>query len=33
LLTSHPRRIAGIEGFGLHVVERVPLPCARDAAE
>ncbi len=33
LLTSHPRRIAGIEGFGLHVVERVPLPCACDAAE
>jgi 3,4-dihydroxy 2-butanone 4-phosphate synthase/GTP cyclohydrolase II len=33
LLTSHPRRIAGIEGFGLRVAERVPLPGARDAAE
>jgi len=33
LLTSHPRRIAGIEGFGLHVVERVPLPCAREPAK
>ncbi|MGA2447584.1 MAG: 3,4-dihydroxy-2-butanone-4-phosphate synthase [Polyangiaceae bacterium] len=30
LLTSHPRRIAGIEGFGLHVVERVALPSARE---
>jgi 3,4-dihydroxy 2-butanone 4-phosphate synthase/GTP cyclohydrolase II len=33
LLTSHPRRIAGIEGFGLHVVERVSLAGARNAAE
>jgi 3,4-dihydroxy 2-butanone 4-phosphate synthase/GTP cyclohydrolase II len=25
LLTSNPRRIVGLEGFGLHVVERVPI--------
>jgi 3,4-dihydroxy 2-butanone 4-phosphate synthase/GTP cyclohydrolase II len=25
LLTNNPRKIAGIHGFGLEVVERVPL--------
>ncbi|MEO3945246.1 bifunctional 3,4-dihydroxy-2-butanone-4-phosphate synthase/GTP cyclohydrolase II [Gorillibacterium sp. CAU 1737] len=25
LLTNNPRKIAGLEGYGLHVVERVPL--------
>ena len=25
LLTNSPRKIAGIHGFGLNVVERVPL--------
>jgi 3,4-dihydroxy 2-butanone 4-phosphate synthase/GTP cyclohydrolase II len=25
LLTRNPRKIVGLEGFGLHVVERVPL--------
>jgi 3,4-dihydroxy 2-butanone 4-phosphate synthase / GTP cyclohydrolase II len=25
LLTNHPRKIVGLEGFGLEVVERVPL--------
>jgi 3,4-dihydroxy 2-butanone 4-phosphate synthase/GTP cyclohydrolase II len=24
LLTNHPRRIAGLEGFGIHIVEQVP---------
>jgi 3,4-dihydroxy 2-butanone 4-phosphate synthase / GTP cyclohydrolase II len=24
LLTNHPRRIAGLEGFGLHILEQVP---------
>ena len=24
LLTNHPRRLAGIEGYGIHVVECVP---------
>jgi 3,4-dihydroxy 2-butanone 4-phosphate synthase/GTP cyclohydrolase II len=25
LLTNHPRRIAGLEGFGIRVVEQVPV--------
>jgi 3,4-dihydroxy 2-butanone 4-phosphate synthase/GTP cyclohydrolase II len=25
LLTNNPRKIVGLEGYGLHVVERVPL--------
>ena len=25
LLTNNPRKIAGLHGFGLDVVERVPL--------
>jgi 3,4-dihydroxy 2-butanone 4-phosphate synthase/GTP cyclohydrolase II len=25
LLTSNPRRIVGLEGFGLQVIERVPI--------
>ncbi|GDX78642.1 riboflavin biosynthesis protein RibBA [Deltaproteobacteria bacterium] len=28
LLTNNPRKIVGLEGFGLHVVERVPLAIA-----
>jgi len=26
LLTNHPRKIAGLEGFGVHVVEQVAIP-------
>ncbi len=26
LLTNHPRKIVGLEGFGIQVVEQVPLP-------
>jgi 3,4-dihydroxy 2-butanone 4-phosphate synthase/GTP cyclohydrolase II len=26
LLTSNPRRIVGLDGFGLHVIEWVPIP-------
>jgi len=33
LLTNNPRKIAGINGYGLHVVERVPLTEHRDAEE
>ncbi|HEY3745743.1 MAG TPA: 3,4-dihydroxy-2-butanone-4-phosphate synthase, partial [Gemmatimonadaceae bacterium] len=25
LLTNHPRRVAGVEGFGIEIVEQVPL--------
>lgn len=25
LLTNHPRRVVGLEGYGLHIVERVPI--------
>jgi 3,4-dihydroxy 2-butanone 4-phosphate synthase/GTP cyclohydrolase II len=32
LLTNNPRKIAGIHGFGLDVVERVPLHSMRDKA-
>ena len=31
LLTNNPRKIAGIHGFGLDVVERVPLDSMRDS--
>jgi 3,4-dihydroxy 2-butanone 4-phosphate synthase/GTP cyclohydrolase II len=29
LLTNHPRKLAALEGFGVHVVEQVPIPVAR----
>jgi len=25
LLTNHPRKVAGLEGFGIEIVEQVPL--------
>jgi 3,4-dihydroxy 2-butanone 4-phosphate synthase / GTP cyclohydrolase II len=31
LLTNNPRKIAGIEAYGLHMVETVPLVSMRDA--
>ena len=31
LLTNNPRKIAGIHGFGLDVVERIPLHSMKDA--
>ncbi|MGH2929339.1 MAG: bifunctional 3,4-dihydroxy-2-butanone-4-phosphate synthase/GTP cyclohydrolase II, partial [Solirubrobacteraceae bacterium] len=31
LLTNNPRKIVGIEGYGLKVVERVPLQVAAHA--
>jgi 3,4-dihydroxy 2-butanone 4-phosphate synthase/GTP cyclohydrolase II len=26
LMSNHPRRIAGLEGFGIEIIERVPVP-------
>jgi len=26
LLTNHPKRVAGLEGFGISIVEQVPVP-------
>ena len=26
LLTNHPRKIAGLEGYGIRVVEQIPIP-------
>jgi 3,4-dihydroxy 2-butanone 4-phosphate synthase/GTP cyclohydrolase II len=26
LLTNHPRRVAGLEGYGIRIVEQVPIP-------
>jgi 3,4-dihydroxy 2-butanone 4-phosphate synthase/GTP cyclohydrolase II len=31
ILTNNPRKMAGIEGFGLHVVEQVPIEVAPNA--
>ena len=28
LLTNHPRRVAALEGFGIEIVEHVPIPMA-----
>ena len=30
LLTNHPRRVAALEGFGIEIVEHVPIPAARE---
>ena len=30
LLTNHPRRVAGLEGFGIEIVEQVPVSPARN---
>jgi 3,4-dihydroxy 2-butanone 4-phosphate synthase/GTP cyclohydrolase II len=32
LLTNHPRRVAGLEGYGIRIVEQVPIPIRQDAA-
>lgn len=28
LLTNNPKKIAGLHGYGLHIVEQIPLECA-----
>jgi len=25
LLTNHPKKIVGLEGFGLHIIEQIPI--------
>jgi len=32
LLTNHPKRVAGLEGFGISIVEQVPVPTAKSVA-
>ena len=32
LLTNHPRRVAALEGYGIRIVEQVPIPVEQDAA-
>jgi 3,4-dihydroxy 2-butanone 4-phosphate synthase / GTP cyclohydrolase II len=32
LLTNHPKRVAGLEGFGIRIVEQVPVPTAKSVA-
>ena len=31
LLTNHPRKVVALEGFGIQIVEQVPIPTARAA--
>jgi 3,4-dihydroxy 2-butanone 4-phosphate synthase / GTP cyclohydrolase II len=26
LLTNHPRKVVGVEGFGIQIIEQVPFP-------
>jgi 3,4-dihydroxy 2-butanone 4-phosphate synthase/GTP cyclohydrolase II len=33
LLTNHPKRVAGLEGFGISIVEQIPVPTARSVAK
>jgi 3,4-dihydroxy 2-butanone 4-phosphate synthase/GTP cyclohydrolase II len=30
LLTNHPRKVAALEGFGIEIVEQVPVPLAKE---
>jgi 3,4-dihydroxy 2-butanone 4-phosphate synthase/GTP cyclohydrolase II len=32
LLTNHPRKVVALDGFGIEIVEQVPIPTARAAA-
>ncbi len=31
LLTNHPRKVAALEGYGIRIVEQVPLPTQKDS--
>jgi len=33
LLTNHPRRVAGLEGFGIEIVEQVPVGVVSSAGD
>jgi 3,4-dihydroxy 2-butanone 4-phosphate synthase/GTP cyclohydrolase II len=33
LLTNHPKRVAGLEGFGIRIVEQIAIPTARSVAK
>jgi 3,4-dihydroxy 2-butanone 4-phosphate synthase/GTP cyclohydrolase II len=33
LLTNHPRRVAALEGFGIEIVEQIPVPLAKVKAK
>jgi 3,4-dihydroxy 2-butanone 4-phosphate synthase/GTP cyclohydrolase II len=33
LLTNHPKRVAGLEGFGISIVEQVPVPTTKAVAK
>jgi len=33
LLTNHPRRVAALEGFGIEIMEQIPVPLAKIKAE
>jgi 3,4-dihydroxy 2-butanone 4-phosphate synthase/GTP cyclohydrolase II len=32
LLTNHPKRVAALEGFGITIVEQVPIPTGKTVA-
>jgi 3,4-dihydroxy 2-butanone 4-phosphate synthase / GTP cyclohydrolase II len=33
LLTNHPRRVAALEGFGIEIIEHVPIPAVQAKAQ
>jgi 3,4-dihydroxy 2-butanone 4-phosphate synthase/GTP cyclohydrolase II len=33
LLTNHPRRVPALEGFGIEIVEQVPISTANAARQ
>jgi 3,4-dihydroxy 2-butanone 4-phosphate synthase/GTP cyclohydrolase II len=33
LLTNHPKRVAALEGFGISIVEQVPVPATKPAVK
>jgi GTP cyclohydrolase II len=32
-LTNHPRRVAALEGFGIEIIEHVPIPAVQAKAQ